>query len=316
MRKSISLPVKKDRRVEFPHTKPLELNDKQFIQSFTQQYHPFSCEYAFANLFSWNKQYHYTWCIYAGRLVIYNGVESQIYMPLGEKMTPAELYGLSYDFTRMGWGGTVTLVPEEYVRAYPEVENIYTVISNRSLSEYIYSARALFELNGPKLHKKRNLISQFKRTHPHYHVEMLSRENLKECRVFADRLRRKLTRIDRSIKEENTALKQALDAFEALDLEGLLLQVDGQTVAFSIYSRLNPLMYVTHFEKSDFSYKGASQLINQETAGRLLDKCKFINREQDLGLPGLRQAKLSYAPERLYHAYTLIPKIAASRATS
>jgi len=280
---ALSIPDPHD---EFPAFHPIRIQDKEIITAFNMTANPFSCEYAFANLYCWRKLYDYSWTIYKDRLVIYNGVDRQIYMPLGETVTPQELSALSTDFMKAVHNGTVVLVPETYRQQYPELERHYTIASNRDLAEYIYAVRDLSELKGPRLHKKRNLISQFKRNFPGYVIEVLSRSNLRECRLFAESRLKKLTRIDRGIKEENSALHEALRYFDELGLEGLLLKVRGKVAAFSIYSRLNASVYVTHFEKSDHDFKGAAQVINQVTAAGLVDKCKFVNREQDLGLPG------------------------------
>ena len=81
--------------------------------------------------------------------------------------------------------------------------------------------------------------------------------------------------------------------------------LSGKLTAFSIFSRLNDTTYNVQFEKADFRKKGAAQLINQETAKLLQDRCIYLNREQDLGVKGLRQAKMSYNPVRLNEFCTL-----------
>ena len=306
MTKSAALPIQHQSDV-FPYLRPICLADKESIAAFNTAYKPFSCEYAFANLYCWRKLCDYSWCLYKNRLVIYNGVDRLIYMPLGEKMTPEQLFELSNDFMKAGFSGNVALAPETYIQRYPELERDYTIVSNRDLAEYIYNTRDLFELKGPRLHKKRNLISQFKRNFPEFEIEALSPSNLRDCQSFAESQRKKLTRIDRGINDENSAFQNALRRFDELDLEGIMLKARGKVAAFSIFSRLNASLYVTHFEKSDHDNKGAAQVINQATAARLAGKCEFINREQDLGLSGLRQAKMSYGPAMIYSTHTLIP---------
>ncbi|MBF0300261.1 MAG: DUF2156 domain-containing protein, partial [Oligoflexia bacterium] len=108
------------------------------------------------------------------------------------------------------------------------------------------------------------------------------------------------------IKEE-LALKKALLYFKELELEGLLLysSVAGEVQAFTIFSKLNDDTADIHFEKSNIEIHGASQIINWETAKYLANRYKFLNREQDLGILGLRQAKKSYAPEFVYRSYIL-----------
>ena len=91
-------------------------------------------------------------------------------------------------------------------------------------------------------------------------------------------------------------------------MEGTCLYVGDQLIAFAVCSRINSQMYTIHFEKNDPEFKGSGQVINQETARMLLGKAEFINREQDLGVEGLRHAKSSYAPVELLRNWNLIPK--------
>jgi hypothetical protein len=110
--------------------------------------------------------------------------------------------------------------------------------------------------------------------------------------------------ISQELVIELSAMEKAFDHFEDLGLEGLALMADRQMVAFSIFSPLNHDTWNVQFEKSDFDYKGAAQVINHQTALYLKDRCRYINREQDLGIKGLRQAKMSYEPETLFIPHT------------
>jgi hypothetical protein len=103
------------------------------------------------------------------------------------------------------------------------------------------------------------------------------------------------------------ALDFILNHFSQFKEEGILIRVDGKPVAFSIYEPLNPSTCVVHFEKAMREYKGLYQLVNRETAKQIMSKgCKNINREEDLGIEGLRKAKLSYYPLELCPAHALV----------
>ena len=104
---------------------------------------------------------------------------------------------------------------------------------------------------------------------------------------------------------EMTAIEISFHYYDELELDGRVLTVNDRIIAFSVFSRLNSLIYNVQFEKSSFAFKGAAQVINHETAMALLPVCEFVNREQDLGLKGLRQAKMSYAPIKLLIPHTL-----------
>ena len=100
-------------------------------------------------------------------------------------------------------------------------------------------------------------------------------------------------------------MKKAFANFGELELQGLKIAQGRDLVAFSVFSRLSSNMADVHFEKFDPLIKGASQMIKWETAKFLAGKYKYINREQDLGIEGLRQAKRSYSPEYILSAYFL-----------
>ncbi|MCX6349564.1 MAG: phosphatidylglycerol lysyltransferase domain-containing protein, partial [Candidatus Aureabacteria bacterium] len=105
---------------------------------------------------------------------------------------------------------------------------------------------------------------------------------------------------------EREAIARAFRYFRELNLEGTVLLAGEKLLAFAIHDRLNRTTAVVHFEKSDPKVKGAAQAINRETARRLRGRYELINREQDMGIAGLRQAKRSYDPETIVTPYMLI----------
>ncbi|MCP4717866.1 MAG: DUF2156 domain-containing protein, partial [Desulfobacteraceae bacterium] len=204
----------------------------------------------------------------------------------------------------MGFEPDISIFPGEYVDA-PGIEQFYTVLEERDNAEYIYRVDSLVELNGTKLHKKRNLISQFKRHNPDYSVTPLKGDDRNAARDFARHLLEAREKPSKDLEDEFKAIEKVFDYFDSLGFEGIGLWIKNRLVAFSVFSRLNHDTYNIQFEKSDMDFKGAAQVINQETAKYLQNKCVFVNREQDLGIKGLRQAKLSYGPERLIIPHTL-----------
>lgn len=289
----------------FPTAGRFELADRQMVQIYIDKYAPESCEYNFANLFCWQEMYNYSWRLFKGRLVIYDGVNQCAFMPLGEPLPPAELAELARELMRDGLVPDIGLVHKAYLDAYPRCEQYFSIHPERDYAEYIYDVDQLCSLNTPKLHKKKNLISQFERTYPNFQVMMLTPEYQGMAREMAKDQLESHKQESHTLGAEFEAMEKALAYFDALGLEGLALLVKGQMVAFSIFSRLNSDTYNVQFEKSDFEYKGAAQVINQQTALYLQDRCRFVNREQDLGIRGLRQAKKSYDPETILIPHTL-----------
>ncbi len=294
--------------ITFPTPCRFKLEDQELIRSYIDRFHPESCEFNFSNLFCWQEVYDYSWFLFKGRLVIYDGVDKCGFMPLGEAFLPDELRDLSYHLICMGFGPDISISTRKYVDAFPDIDRFYTIRSERDHAEYIYRVDRLVDLTGVKLHKKRNLISQFKRRNPDYSVRPLKADDFSIALDFARHIIETGKKPSKDLEDEFKAIERAFDHFDSLGFEGIVLRVKNRMVAFCVFSRLNHDTYNIQFEKSDLAFKGAAQVINQETAKYLLNKCVYVNREQDLGIKGLRQAKLSYEPERLIIPQTLIFK--------
>jgi hypothetical protein len=114
---------------------------------------------------------------------------------------------------------------------------------------------------------------------------------------------------NRSFGLEMDATAEALASADRLGLEGVVIEVGGEVRAFALGERLNRETVVCHFEKADHFMEGLSQLVNREFARLLFGDCQYINREQDLGEPGLRNAKLSYHPVELIKKFRVQRKI-------
>jgi len=298
--------LQENQKTGFSKFKRFTLNDQEIIQTYIDTFKPVSCEYNFSNLFTWQDAYKMSWTFYQERLLIYDGISQCAFMPLGEDFYPEELAILSLNLKNMGLKPDFSLATPEYLKRFPEIENYYTIKEERDSAEYIYDVESLGELTGTKLHKKRNLISQFKRSCPDFEVHLLKGEYKDKALDLAREMLKRRKESSKTLDQEFFAIKTSFDHFDHLGLEGLVLTVGSRVVAFSVFSKLNPSTYDIQFEKSDIAYKGAAQAINQETARYLKGRCRYLNREQDLGIKGLRQAKLSYEPVRLIAQCSLI----------
>jgi hypothetical protein len=299
--------------IEFPEFNRFDLKDKAFIQQFVDRFNPLSCEYNFSNLFCWQEPCNLSWTMYKGRLLIYDGIDKCSFMPIGDKFSPKELVDLSLGMKIIGLKPDLSLVAEDYIKEFPEIKEYYTVKIEPDYAEYIYKVDSLCDLKGKKLSKKRNLISQFKRLYPGFIIQSLSGGLKQESLLLAKEMLSQQEKRLNTLDQEFEALNTALNHFEELELEGLVLLLETKAeiraAAFSIFSPFNQhnsLVYDIHFEKADRNFKGASQVINHETAKYLRQRCQYLNKEQDLGIKGLRQAKMSYDPEMLITPCTLI----------
>lgn len=276
-----------------------------WIRDIFRRFPTQTCETSPVNLFAWGPIYDYRWFLYRGRLLIYDSRHNYLIMPVGCPMTPQELYTLAHDMMDHGLSHRICQVSKAYLTENPEVADYFTVTADRNAAEYVYETSSLVHLNSEKLHKKKNLVSQFHRLYPVSEIVPLDKKLRDRCLAFVRDQLDARSPVPQSLEDEFSAMKRAFASWKSLGLGGLALLVERKIAAFSVFSRLNRSTFNVHFEKSDLAFKGAAQVINQETARFLENRCSYINREQDLGIPGLRQAKLSYEPYRLLVPHVL-----------
>jgi hypothetical protein len=289
----------------YPDFRMFSLKDRRLIQELLDQYQPLSCEYSFFNNFCWQKEYDLSFSLYKERLVILDKKDNYFLMPLGKPLSPKMLAELSHDMKHLKKASDIAIVPQEYLLENPEINKYYSAAPQKNSDEYIYSVKKLSDLKGKKLQKKKNLISQFKRNYPAFDVKKIQGPLIKHSLELTQSILNASKKKVKTLQMEYAALEQALDIIDSSRMDGLAITVDEKLVAFSIFSRLTPSTYDIHFEKSDLSFKGAAQVINHETAKYLQGKCEYVNREQDLGIKGLRQAKQSWDPHLVFKPYLL-----------
>lgn len=291
-----------------------QMDDFEKISDFTRPMGgELSCEYAFANLLSWGELYQLVFKVQGKHLWIYNGTEDYLYFPLGDVVTPALLVEKSKVLQIAGFSGIIDQVPKSWAETHKkELEKTFSYVIDDRFLDYVYSADTLAELQGESLSKKRNLCHQFERLYPTWKETPLhGNEGLPTwLEPFIQKWATAAAKDGGSIEEDIQALQQVFNCWDSGGHEGLVLWVENEVVAFTIWSRPTLEMSITHFEKALRNYKGASQMINRQCARFVRDQChiKWINREQDLGVEGLRQAKRSYMPAYQIEVGFLRPK--------
>ena len=177
--------------------------------------------------------------------------------------------------------------------------------------DYLYDIDSLCTLSGRKLSKKRNHINGFLQSYGDWNVQEINSLNIQDVLEFAGQWYQKKSGGDSEIGDESLAyekkaLLQIVPQIEKIGADGIVLYVDGKVAAFTVGMKISETVYDTVFEKADEQIKGSYNIINREFARYLkmkYESLKFINREQDLNLPGLRQAKLSYMPCKLVEKF-------------
>lgn len=267
------------------------------------------CEYSFANLYLWGRQLA---AMVAGWLVVFSHFQGKsVYMyPVGTGDPKPALDALMSDaasrgipFRMYGLTREETLLVD---RLYP---GMFHFGMDRNGFDYIYDINRLAELKGKKLQQKRNHVNRFLRENPIYHFEPITTENLEVCRRFVENwyVQHGADHPDGDFKIEQVALDRAFAHFDTLKMEGLLLYVEDQVAAMTLGNPLGPDTWDVNFEKADVQFMGAYPMINREYARYIRSRhpeIQYLNREDDMGLPGLRKAKESYYPDLLLEKFT------------
>ena len=285
--------------------KEVELGDRAVIQPFLDAADRASSDYNFANLYAWGGIYGLAWKVHRDRLLVYGGKDDVLLMPVGAPISVGEMFSLSDELRRAGKSGDFAIVDAEFVERNPSLSERFDAAVDPDNADYVYSAKALVELKGNKLHGKKNLLAQFRRNNPGARCEPMAKRHAAECFALAEKWCKEKICEHVGFTHETSAMKRAFDAFDTLGIGGLVLFANGRLAGFSIFDRLNWNTADVHFEKYDPEIKGSAQAINWETAHALQGTYEFINREQDLGIEGLRKAKRSYCPAFTVRTYLL-----------
>ncbi len=259
------------------------------------------CEYAFANLSMWGRQ---RAAFVDGFLTIFAQFDRKaVYpFPLGQGEVIPVLDAIINDAKERGIPCCITGLNQEKCgfleKHYPGRFRFYT---DRDTFDYVYSIDDLADLKGRKFQKKRNHVNKFQTQFPQWRIEPITPANLPAVRELAGAWYAQRLQIDPEgdYHLELIALNRALTDPGKLGLEGLALYAGEQMAAFTLGSRLTEDTFDVHFEKALEIFDGAYPTINQAFAKYLRDKypaLRYLNREDDMGIPGLRKAKLSYNP--------------------
>lgn len=277
--------------------------DKHLYDRFLRFCGDRGCEYSFANMYLWGRQkavYH------AGNLAFF----SQFYrrsvykFPLGEDVKPT-LDAIISDSQKRGIPCRITCLTagdKELLESWYPGQFYFQ--PDRDSYDYVYAVDALADLKGKKLQSKRNHCNRFWQTYPHCALEPITEENTPAVEAmledwYAAKLAADPTA---SFYLEQAAIRRALQHREVLGMEGLVLVCDDKIIAMTMGSALSEDTFDIHFEKALEGYDGAYAAINREFARHLREKypkLQWLNREDDMGLEGLRKAKLSYHPDKL-----------------
>lgn len=287
--------------------KKIELTDKDVITRYTLQSPRRNCDLSFSNLCSWQFQYSTRFAVKDGLLLIKFWVEGKpVYMmPVGEGDLRQAIEALIDDAHNEGQRfcllGICTDMCEDIEALMP---GRFTFTADRDYADYLYLRSDLATLGGKKFQAKRNHVNKFKRLYPDYQYMPITSEHIGEClELEAEWCRKNNCDQHEGTGNERRALIYALHHFDELGLTGGLLRVEGKIAAFTFGMPINHNTFGIHVEKADTDIDGAYAMINHEFAIHIPDTYTYLNREEDLGIEGLRKAKLSYQPVEILEKY-------------
>ncbi len=283
---------------------PLDLSSKAAYEGFLMNDTQRGCEYSFVNLYLWGRQ---KAAFLQGHIVFFSQFNRKsVYLfPLGTGDKKPVLDAIMEDARERGipcrLTGLTQADRELLEQLYPGKMHYHF---DRDSFDYVYDINDLADLKGRKFQRKRNHLNRFREANPEHVLEPISQENLPQVTQLVD------TWYQMRLQEnphadyhmERAALRKALQQRQSLGLEGLVLRNGDQLLAITMGSRLNATTFDIHFEKALDIADGAYAAINNGFARYLRQQypqLKWLNREEDMGLEGLRKAKLSYNPHHM-----------------
>ncbi len=291
----------------FPDFIDIDLGMKPYFDGLLTLQAPLASEYTFTNIFIWRHLYRFRACSLDGALCIKgvdrSGVEFLMIVAKDTGAYVDTVQRISDRYRRES--GTVRLfrVEERFVEPLKRTFPAMTTEDDRDNSDYVYLSSDLIDLKGRKYDGKRNHIKRFRERYT-YDYAPITDALRDECVELTEVWHK--TKGSDGIEADITATREAITNFGPLGLTGGVIRIDGKVRAFSIAERLNAETAVIHIEKYDPSYEGLAQVMNQQLCSQACSAFKYINREQDMGIQGLRRSKLSYNPAFLLNKYKII----------
>ncbi len=280
----------------FPEFKPLDFEDRPVVQEYFDRAEIPACEYSFGNNFIWRHVEKARWTTLHGNLCLAfdcPGRPSYALAPIGGTNLPETVRALLDIVPRLA------RVPASFVEV---LGTEFVCEPERDEFDYVYAIEDLAELAGKKFDGKRNRIRKFEREHQ-WRFLSLDNGHLDAGRKLFEEWFDEKDDDSETARGQKTAIQEALIRFRELGFIGGGIEVDGRFAALSIGERLTPDTAVIHIEIVSPCCEGLAQIMNREFVRNALKGFAFINREQDMGLPGLRRAKLSYHPCQLVEKF-------------
>jgi len=292
--------------------KRIEITDKALFDSYFQTYPPETSEFTFTNLYMWRNFYGFFFMEWNDHLILFSrdifkknkepasGNKDSLYFfpPVGSD--PAEiiisLFKEHKDLEFHRVPKTIT----DTIQNNNEFQSLnLKIMDDRDNWDYVYETESLKSLPGNKYRQNRRWLNKFLKTY-NYEFKILTEEDIATCKKLQlEWCIHRECEEDEGLEQEEKAIYDALDHFLDLGFKGALICVNEKCAAYTFGEMLNSDTIVIHVEKAHMEYEGAYQAINNLFLKSNFQDAIFVNREQDLGILGLRRAKESYKPIRM-----------------
>ena len=282
----------------------LEIARREKYDAFLMHSGERGCEYSFVNLFLWGRQ---RAAFVDGFLTLFSQFQRKsVYpFPIGRGDLKKVLDAIIHDACKRGLVCRFTSLTAADCATLEELyPGKFFFHPDRDACDYIYDINNLADLPGRKYQRKRNHVNRFRAAHPDCRPVLIDAALLPSVQEMVDKWFQERTEPDAQDEyhTELVALRRAFDNWEALGLEGMALVENGRVLAMTVGSLLGEKTFDVHFEKALEEVDGAYAAINQAFAAHIRESyptVQYLNREDDLGIEGLRKAKLSYYPDHL-----------------
>ncbi|MBU0665323.1 MAG: DUF2156 domain-containing protein [Proteobacteria bacterium] len=288
--------------------RPLSLDDRLFVSEYLRRFPPEISELTFTNLYAWRSTRPIWIDIFEESLIFFAETKMGLII-LGNPVGPASPADVLREYGSQIRG--MDRFPKTMITDLSLLPGA-TVVVDRDNADYVYRREDLASLAGRNFTKKRNHINQCLAAYP-CQYEFITPETVAECLAMQERwCAARDCKAEPGLCGEYQAIEETLCHYREFGLTGGAIRIEGIIEAFTVGEALNPSTAVCHFEKAMPQFQGLGQLINQWFAGNNLAGFTYVNREQDLGIPGLRKAKESYYPDHLVEKVRIILPDASS----
>lgn len=282
----------------------VQLNDKEQIDKLICAGNCHNADYSFANLYMWRHEYHPMIAIVGDRLIVGNPNWDSYSYPKGHGDLRQAIDLIIEDAHAKGRKAIIHDLTDRMLEEFlPIYGDRFELTEDRDNADYLYTADKLCNLAGRKLSAKRNHINKFERNGDWEFVRITD-DNMEAAREFVAEFYKEKS--DPDLESEAIAIAEMFANYHELGFMGGLLYQNGKPVAFTAGTLLDPECVDVHFEKALPNVEGAYTMVNREFARMVASEhpsVEYFNREEDMGLEGLRKAKLSYHPDVLLMKY-------------